>query len=193
MIDRYTRPLLKELWSEQAKFDAMLKVELAAAYAYHHLGVIPLNDYQALQKASVNLKRIHEIEKETKHDVIAFTRSVSESLGDERKWIHYSLTSTDVVDTAQALILRAVNGHLLKGIHTFSQVLKELAKTYAHTPIMGRTHGIHAEITSFGLKWLNYYDEMRRNERRLITASAMVEVGKLSGAVGNFANLSPEV
>ena len=193
MIERYTRGVFKELWSNQARFAAMLKVEIAAAHAYQQLGVIPLEDYTALQKASFSLPRIEEIEQETKHDVIAFTRAVSETLGPERKWIHYNLTSTDVVDTAQALLLQQANTHILQGLHHFLHVLKDLARTYMHTPIIGRTHGIHAEITSFGLKWLNFYDEMRRNERRFVTACAMVEVGKLSGAVGNFANISPEV
>jgi adenylosuccinate lyase len=193
MIERYTRPVLKELWSDQTKFNMMLKVELAAASAYHILGVIPDADFLALQKASFSLPRVHEIEEETKHDVIAFTRAVSESLGSERKWIHYNLTSTDVVDTAQALILRSVNEILLQGIDHFCRVLKDLALSYKDTPTIGRTHGMHAEVTSFGLKWLNYYDEMQRNRRRFLDASAVVEVGKISGAVGNFANLPPEI
>lgn len=192
MIDRYTRPVLKELWSDQAKFNAMLKVELAAASAYHTLGVIPDTDFKALQKASFTVSRIRELEKETKHDVIAFTRSISESLGEERKWIHYNLTSTDVVDTAQALILHSVNDIILQDLDKFSTLLRDLAIQYQHTPVIGRTHGMHAEVTSFGLKWLNFYDEMQRDIRRFQTASQTINVGKLSGAVGNFANFPPK-
>lgn len=192
MIDRYTRPQLKHLWSEQHKFDSMLRVELACASAYHQLGVIPETDFLALKKASFSLERIHSIENETRHDVIAFTRAISETLGEERKWIHYNLTSTDVVDTAQSLILQDINKIIKEDISHFIHTLKTLATRYHHTPIIGRTHGIHAEITSFGLKWLNFYDEMRRNSARFEDACSQIEVGKLSGAVGNFANTTPE-
>lgn len=191
MIERYSRPPLKRLWSEQHKFNTMLRVELACAEAYHQLGVIPASDWQALQKASFQLERIHTLEQETKHDVIAFTRAVSESLGDEKKWIHYGLTSTDVVDTAQALILKDINELIHSDLTQFLHTLKTLATRYHHTPIIGRTHGVHAEITSFGLKWLNFYDEMRRNLHRFESSCLDIEVGKLSGAVGNFANTSP--
>lgn len=194
MIERYSRNCMKELWSEETKFSHMLEVEIAASHAFTKLGIVPLEDYQRIKEnAKFTVDRIHEIEAVTKHDVIAFTRCVSESLGDERKWVHYGLTSTDVVDTAQSITLKKVNTILLESLDSFILVLKKQALKYKNTPCMGRTHGIHAEVTSFGLKWARWYEEMMRNRIRFLNARKNIEVGKISGAVGNFANTPPFV
>ncbi len=189
MIERYSTRRINKVWSEQNKFDTYLKVEIAATKAWMDEGVVPLADYELIKNnAKVNLDRLKEIEAETKHDVIAFTRAVSETLGEEKKWVHYGLTSTDVVDTAYSVQLKEVNGYLLENLENFSEVLKEKALTYKDTPVMGRTHGVHAEITSLGLKFALWYDEMQRNIKRFKKASKQIEIGKVSGAVGNFAN-----
>ncbi len=195
MIDRYSTKEMRELWTEENKWNAFLKVELYSAEAFYELGVI--KSKEEIEKLWANAKfdidRINELEKETKHDIVAFTRSVSESLGDEKRWVHYGLTSTDVVDTGQGYILKQVNEILDKSIQEFMAVLKENAIKYAKTPCIGRTHGIHADITSFGLKWALWYDEMTRNYRRFKESANEVAAGKISGAVGNFANTPPLV
>lgn len=194
MIKRYTTPEMLQIWSEQNKFNSFLKVELAAATAFNKTGVIPKSDLQKLiKKSKFSLSRIHTLEKTLKHDVIAFTRAVSESLGPEKKWIHYGLTSTDVVDTAYALQLKEANVILKAKLMKFTNVLKMNARKYANVPTIGRTHGVHADITSFGLKWANWYDEMQRNITRFANAASQVETGKISGAVGNFANTPPRI
>ncbi len=189
MIERYSTKRIDKVWSEQNKFDTYLKVEIAATKAWMDEGVVPESDYELIKNnAKVDLVRLKEIEAETKHDVIAFTRAISETLGEEKKWVHYGLTSTDVVDTAYSVQLKEVNGYLLENLHNFSAVLKEQAMKFKDTPVMGRTHGVHAEITSLGLKFALWYDEMQRNIERFEKASKQIEVGKVSGAVGNFAN-----
>ncbi len=194
MIERYTRPEMAELWSEDAQFQAWLDVELAACTAWAELGVIPKEDVDRLyERASFDVDRIHEIEETTRHDVVAFTRAVSESLGDEKKWVHYGLTSSDVVDTAWSLRLKKANELLLGEIDRLTGVLKEKAKAHKRTLMMGRTHGVHAEPTTFGLKMALFYAEMLRNRERFVTASDGVRVGKLSGAVGTFAHMPPEL
>ncbi|MFV0440088.1 MAG: adenylosuccinate lyase [Lachnospirales bacterium] len=196
MIERYSTVEMRELWSEKNKWNAFLKVELYTAEAFSELGVIPKEDVTKLwENATFNISRILEIEQETKHDIVAFTRSISESenLGDEKRWIHYGLTSTDVVDTGQGYILKQVCEILKDDIETFMQVLRNNAIKYANTPCIGRTHGIHADITSFGLKWALWYDEMNRNYRKFIHSSKEICAGKISGAVGNFANTPPFV
>ncbi len=196
MINRYSTEEMRNLWTEENKWNAFLKVELLTAEAFSELGVIPKIDIEKLWKYSTfDIERISELEIETKHDIVAFTRSVSESkdLGDEKRWIHYGLTSTDVVDTGQGYILKQVNEVLEKDILAFIEVLKENALKYANTPCIGRTHGIHADITSFGLKWALWYDEMMRNLKRFKESSSEVSAGKISGAVGNFANTPPFV
>jgi len=194
MIERYSRKEMTDIWSEEAQFMAWLDVELAACLAWSKLGHIPSEDVDKLyEKASFNIDRIKEIEKATRHDVVAFTRAVSETLGDERKWIHYGLTSTDVVDTAWGVRLKKANKLILDGIDRFIQVLAEKAKKHKNTVMMGRTHGVHAEPTTFGLKCALWYAEMLRNRERFLLAARDVEVGKLSGAVGTFANIPPEV
>jgi len=194
MISRYARNEMIELWSDKSQFQAWLDVELAACWAWAKLGKIPMEDVDTLyQKASFKVDRIKEIEAETRHDVVAFTRTVSESLGEEKKWIHYGLTSTDVVDTAWGVRLKKANRILKKDIKQMIGVLAEKAKEHKHTIMMGRTHGIHAEPTTFGLKCALWYAEMQRNLERFEKAASDVEFGKLSGSVGTFANIPPEV
>lgn len=194
MIDRYTRKEMKQLWSEKAKFDALLEVEILAAEAWAELGEIPTEDTKKLrERASYNIDRIKEIEAETKHDIVAFTRAVSETLGDEKKWVHYGLTSTDVVDTAYGYQLKQVNQVLKKDLTHLIHVIGKKAKEHKYTVQMGRTHGVHAEPTTFGLKLATWYAEMKRNLERFERVAAGVEAGKISGAVGTFANTPPEV
>ena len=194
MLDRYSRNIMKEVWSEKNKFDAYLKVEILACEAWSELNEIPKEDVKKLwENASFDIERIYEIEKETKHDVVAFTRCVSESLNEEKKWIHYGLTSTDVVDTAYGYLYKQANKILLEDIKVLMDVLKEKAIKYKDTVMMGRTHGVHAEITTFGLVFALWYDEFNRNLKRFKDACNDVEVGKISGAVGTFANTPPFV
>lgn len=194
MIERYSREEMIAIWTEQAQFDAWLDVELAACWAWSQIGVIPQKDVDTLyQKASFSLERIKEIEEQTRHDVVAFTRAVSETLGDEKKWVHYGLTSTDVVDTAWGVRLKKANNILRNDLHRMIDVLKNKALDYKYTMMMGRTHGIHAEPTTFGLKCALWYAEMQRNLERFEQAADAVEFGKLSGSVGTFANIPPEV
>ncbi|MDB4498191.1 adenylosuccinate lyase [Gammaproteobacteria bacterium] len=194
MIERYSRKIMRDVWTEENKFDAYLKVELFASEAWSQLGIVPKEDIQKLwDKATFSVPRIYEIEQQTRHDVVAFTRAVSESLGEERKWIHYGLTSTDVVDTANGYLIKQANAILLDDINRFISVLKKRAIEFKNTPCIGRTHGIHADITSFGLKWTLWYAAMQRNLKRFKEACKDVECGKMSGAVGNFANIPPFV
>ena len=194
MIDRYTPPEMKELWSETQQFQAWLDVELAACAAWAEVGVIPQEDVETLyREARFDLDRIHEIEQQTRHDVVAFTRSVSESLGEEKKWIHYGLTSSDVVDTAWSYRLKKANALLLEALDGLLEVLAEKARAHKDTLMMGRTHGMHAEPTTLGLKLALFYAEMQRNRARFVEAADGVRVGKLSGAVGTFAHIPPEV
>jgi len=182
------------VWTEENKYKAWLEVELLACEAWSELGVIPKEDVKALrEKAGFSIERILAIEEETRHDVIAFTRAVSETLGPERKWVHYGLTSTDVVDTALGYLLRQANAIIEKDLLVFIDILKEQAIRYKHTPMMGRTHGVHAEPTTFGLKLALWHEEMKRNLERFRAAAAGVEFGKISGAVGTYANIDPFV
>ena len=192
MIERYSREIMRKVWTEQNKFDAYLRVEILASEAWSQLGVVPKEDVEKLWKnAKFDINRIYEIEQQTRHDIVAFTRAVSETLGEERKWVHYGLTSTDVVDTANGYLLKQANTILLEDLEQMLEVLRKRAIEFKNTPCIGRTHGIHADITSFGLKWALWYEEMKRNLNRFITAARGVEVGKISGAVGNFANIPP--
>lgn len=193
MIDRYLRDEMKKIWSDKSKFKAYLKVELAASYGWHKLGLFDEQTYLKLEKASFKLKDILEIEKQTKHDVIAFTKAVSLSLGDEKKYLHYGLTSTDVVDSAYGLLLKQANKIIKKDMKSFMAVLKEKAFLYKDTPIMGRTHGMHAEITSFGLKFALWYEDFNRLYQGFIEASKLVEAAKFSGAVGNYVANTPKL
>lgn len=190
MIERYTRPEMKELWSEENRYKSWLEVEILADEAWAELGEIPKEDVQKIREnASFDIARILEIEQQTKHDVVAFTRAVSESLGDEKKWVHYGLTSTDVVDTAYGYQLKQVNDVLRKDLQQLLEVIGEKAKEHKYTVTMGRTHGVHAEPTTFGLKLALWYSEMKRHIERFEHAAKGVEAGKISGAVGTFANI----
>ncbi|RSD22525.1 adenylosuccinate lyase [Mesobacillus subterraneus] len=194
MIDRYTRPEMGAIWTEENRFKAWLEVEILACEAWAELGEIPKEDVKKLREnASFDIERIKEIEEETRHDVVAFTRAVSETLGEERKWVHYGLTSTDVVDTALSYVLKQANAILLKDLENFVEILANKAKEHKYTVMMGRTHGVHAEPTTFGLKLALWLEEMKRNLERFKMASRDVEFGKISGAVGTYANIDPFV
>ncbi|HSH25222.1 MAG TPA: lyase family protein, partial [Massilibacterium sp.] len=178
MITRYTRPEMGKIWTDENRYEAWLEVEILACEAWAELGVIPKEDVKKLREnASFDVERILEIEKSTRHDVVAFTRAVSESLGDERKWVHYGLTSTDVVDTALSYLLKQANEIILKDIENFIEILKNKANEYKYTVMMGRTHGVHAEPTTFGLKVALWYEEMKRNLERFKQAADGIRFG----------------
>ena len=194
MIPRYTRPEMAAIWNDEKKYECWLAVELAADEAWSKLGHIPAEDVEKLKKnAKFSVDRIAEIESVTHHDVIAFTRCLSESLGPEKKWVHYGLTSTDVVDTAQGYQLKQANDILRQDLEDFKEILAEKARKYKYTVCMGRTHGVHAEPTTFGLKLARWYSETKRNIERFEHAAKGVEAGKISGAVGTFAEVDPFV
>ncbi|MBC2346695.1 adenylosuccinate lyase [Listeria welshimeri] len=194
MLERYTRKEMGNIWTEQNRYQAWLEVEILACEAWAELGDIPKEDVEKIRaNAKFDVDRIHEIELETRHDVVAFTRSVSESLGEERKWVHYGLTSTDVVDTANSYLLKQANEILRKDLENFIAIIGEKAKEHKYTVTMGRTHGVHAEPTTFGLKLALWYEEMKRNLERFNFATDGVEFGKISGAVGTYANIDPFV
>jgi adenylosuccinate lyase len=197
LIERYTRPAMGGIWTEENKYRCWLQVESAASTVLAEDGLIPAAAAEAIAtKATVSAARVAEIEAEVKHDVIAFTTAVAESLKDQgldghSRWLHYGLTSNDVVDTAQALQVKEASALIKEGIAALLAVLKRRALEFKHTPTIGRTHGIHAEPTTFGLKLLNWYAEMERNLRRFDAAAEDMRVGKLSGAVGTFGHLNP--
>jgi len=198
LIERYTRAAMGRIWTEENKYRCWLKVEAAASTVLAEDGVIPAAAAAAIaEKATVSASRVAEIEAEVKHDVIAFTTAVAESLkaqglDAESRWLHYGLTSNDIVDTAQALQVAEASGLIRTGLEALLAVLKRRAIEFKHTPTIGRTHGIHAEPTTFGLKLLNWYAEMQRNITRFNAAAEEMRVGKLSGAVGTFGHLKPE-
>ncbi|HEV7904546.1 MAG TPA: adenylosuccinate lyase [Pyrinomonadaceae bacterium] len=194
MIPRYTLPEMGALWSEAAKFQKWLDVELAVCEVHAEMGTIPADALAEIKaRAAFTVERINEIEKTTDHDVIAFTTALAENIGESARFVHYGLTSSDVVDTANALLLRDACDLLLKKIDALLEVLKTRAYEFKDTPQIGRTHGVHAEPTSFGLTFALWFDEMRRNRERLRRGREAVAVGKISGAVGAFAHLDPEV
>jgi adenylosuccinate lyase len=198
MIARYTRPQMGRIFSDENRFLQWLEVELAASEALAETGQVPREAASALRKhASFDVARIHEIESEVKHDVIAFTTAVAEKMGaagaaDASRWLHYGLTSNDIVDTAQALVLKQASELVLTGVRSLIEVLKRRAFEFKDTPQIGRTHGIHAEPITFGLKIALWYDEFRRGEERLKAAAEDLRVGKISGAVGTFGHIGPE-
>ena len=195
MIRRYTRPALARIWSDENKYRCWLRVEIAASQALAAAGLVPQHAADTIAaKGDFTVARIDEIEAEVRHDVIAFTTTVAEHIADpdSSRWLHYGLTSTDVVDTAQALQIREASAEIRKGILALAEVLKRRALEFRHTPIIGRTHGIHAEPTTFGLKLLLWYSEVRRSLTRFEAAAEDLCVGKLSGAVGTFGHLKPE-
>ncbi len=194
MIARYTLPEMAAIWSLENKFQKWLDVEIAVCEVHAEDGTIPAEAVDEIKaKAAFAVERINEIEKTTDHDVIAFTTNLAENIGESARFVHYGLTSSDVVDTANALLLKESCDVLLAKIDAMLPVLKRRAYEFKDTPQMGRTHGIHAEPTSFGLVWALWYAEMQRNRERLVRAKETIAVGKISGAVGAFAHLSPDV
>ena len=198
MIERYTRPAMGRIWTDENKYRCWLQVEAAASAVLAEDGVVPQSAAEAIaSKSGFSVERIHQIEAEVKHDVIAFTTAVAESLKNQgldgqSRWLHYGLTSNDVVDTAQALQVKEASAMLRQGLLGLLEALKRRALEFKHTPMVGRTHGIHAEPTTFGLKLLNWFCEMERNLKRFDAAAEDMRVGKLSGAVGTFGHLKPE-
>ena len=194
MIDRYNVKEISDYFSLESRYNNFLAVEFSVLKAYTRLGIVPEKDYLKIKEtAKVDVGRINYLEAETKHDVIAFTRSLSEELGSEKKWIHYNLTSTDVVDTALSLSIKHANDYISRLLDDFKKTLIKKAIQYKFTPIIGRTHGIHGEVTSFGLKWCLYIDELNRDIERFNNERKNVEVAKISGTVGNFSNVPYEL
>jgi len=194
VIPRYTRPEMGSIWTDENKFQKWLEVEIATAEVEAEAGLIPKSAARAIRrKARFEVERILEIERQVKHDVIAFTTNVAEHVGREGRYLHYGLTSNDVVDTAQALQLRQASELLLAGQKRLGEVLKKRALEFKHTPMIGRTHGIHAEPITFGCKLAIWFEENRRNTERLAYAAEQMRVGKLSGAVGSYTHLAPSI
>lgn len=194
MLERYTRPEMGAIWTEENRYKAWLEVEILADEAWAELGEIPKEDVKKIREnASFDIERIQEIEAQTRHDVVAFTRAVSETLGEESKWVHYGLTSTDVVDTAYGYLMKQANDIIREDLQRFVEIIGKKAQENKYTVMMGRTHGVHAEPTTFGLKLALWYSEMKRNLERFEHAAKGVEAGKISGAVGTFANIPPFV
>lgn len=193
MIDRYSWPEMKKVWSDENKFNKWLKVEIAVCEAWAEVGAIPKTALPEIRKARCDLQRMNEVLKETHHDITAFLKAVSESIGDESRYIHLGLTSSDIMDTALALQLAEASKILEKDISKLTDVIKKRAIQYKHTIMMGRTHGVHAEPITFGLKLALWAEEMKRNSRRFEDAREAIAVGKISGAVGTHATVPPEV
>ena len=194
MLARYSRPEMAKIWTDESKYGAWLKVEIAVTNAWAKLGVVPQEDAEKIAKnASFTAERVAEMEEVTHHDVVAFTRTVSESLGEEKKWVHYGLTSTDVVDTAQGYLLKQAEQILRQDLEELKETIKQMALKYKNTVMIGRTHGVQAEPMTFGLKMCRWYTEIQRDIERFEHAAAGVECGEISGAVGTYANVPPEV
>ncbi|QTA37199.1 adenylosuccinate lyase [Thermosipho ferrireducens] len=194
MVERYALEPIKSLWSLEAQYKRWLKVELAVVWAYERLGIAPKGTYQqAIKNAYIDVEKILDIEKEVDHDVIAFIKVATSKMGKEASFFHYGLTSSDVVDTANSLALIEATNIIISEMKNLLKLLFEKALQYKKLPSIGRTHGVHAEPTSFGLKFLSWYSELKRDLKRLINAREEISVGKLSGAVGNYAHISPLV
>jgi adenylosuccinate lyase len=194
VIPRYTRPEMARIWSDENRFRTWLAVEVAATETLAEAGLVPKDAARAIrERANFSVERIHEIEAEVRHDVIAFTTAVAEIVGPHARWFHYGLTSNDVVDTAQALLIRQASGVIAQDLQRLAEVLERRAWEFKDTPMVGRTHGIHAEPITFGFKLANWYSEMQRNIARFHAAAEDMRVGKFSGAVGIFAHLTPEL
>lgn len=194
MIERYAPKKIETLFTDESRFDAYLEIEIAVVEGWNKLDLVPDSDLKAIQeKAKTNVTRIKELEQITKHDVVAFTRQISETLGEERKWIHYGLTSTDVVDSALGLLYKKADDLILKDYLAFMEALKEKALEYEFQPCIARTHGMHAEVYSFGLKFASFYDEAKRSLKLFEEVRKQIECVKLSGAVGTYANIDPRV
>ncbi len=194
MISRYTRPEMAKIWSDENRFRTWLAVEIAATQTLAEAGLVPKAAAKVIkERADFKLNRIHEIEAEVRHDVIAFTTAVAEIVGPHARWFHYGLTSNDVVDTAQALLIKEASAAIARDLQALALVLKRRAWEFKDTPMVGRTHGVHAEPITFGFKLANWYAEVQRNIVRFERAAEDMRVGKFSGAVGTFAHLSPEL
>jgi adenylosuccinate lyase len=194
LISRYTRPEMGRIWSDENRFRTWLTVEVAATQTLAEAGMVPKKAAKTIsEKADFNLDRIRTIEAEVRHDVIAFTTSVAEIVGPEARWFHYGLTSNDVVDTAQALLMGQASAIIANALQQLAAVLKRRAWEFKDTPMVGRTHGVHAEPITFGFKLANWYSEVQRDIERFERATEEIRVGKFSGAVGTFAHLSPEL
>ncbi len=194
MIERYTHPELKRIWSLENKFKKWLEVEIYALEALSNLDMVPIDDVKKIKEnATFDVKRIEEIEQETRHDVIAFVNCVGESLGPEKRYLHYGLTSSDVVDTAMSALMKEAVEMLLKDMDELIEELKEKSRQHKDTVMIGRTHGVHAEPTTLGVKFALFYSEMLRNKERLKRAKESISAGKISGAVGTYANVPPYV
>ncbi|MGH9240884.1 MAG: adenylosuccinate lyase [Vicinamibacterales bacterium] len=194
MIGRYTHPEMGRLWSDQYKYETWLQVEIAAADAMARAGIVPAEAARDIrQRAAFDIARIEEIEQTTQHDVIAFTTAVAEHVGPSARWLHFGLTSSDVIDTAQALQMRAASDLILKNLDALKQAVRIRAEEHRRTPMIGRTHGVHAEPMTFGLKLALWYSELTRDVERIRRAREVVSVGQLSGAVGTFGHLPPAI
>ncbi len=194
MIERYTRKEMAKIWSQEEKFKTWLKIEILACEAWNRLGFIPDSAMRDIkERASFDIKRIDELEKTVKHDVIAFLTNVSENVGESSRYIHFGMTSSDVLDTCFAVQLGSAADLIIEDIKELLTVLKKLAFKYKDTPMIGRTHGVHAEPITFGLKAAIWYEEMSRNLERMKLAKETISYGKISGAVGTFSTLVPEV
>jgi adenylosuccinate lyase len=194
MIARYTNPEMGGIWSEQRRYEAWLEVELAATDVMAEAGIVPADAARELRdRAAFDVARIEEIEQTTQHDVIAFTTAVAERVGPAARWLHFGLTSSDVVDTAQALQMRQACDLIVRGIATLMEAVRARAEEHRRTPMIGRTHGVHAEPMTFGLKLALWYAELQRNLDRVLRARDAIAVGKISGAVGTFAHLDPSI
>jgi len=194
LIPRYTRPEMGRIWSDENRFRTWLAVEVAASETLSEAGMVPKDAAKAIrERADFSVERIHEIEAEVRHDVIAFTTAVAEIVGPHARWFHYGLTSNDVVDTAQALLIRQASGVIAQDLQQLAEALERRAWEFKDTPMVGRTHGIHAEPITFGFKLANWYSETQRNIKRFAAAAEDMRVGKFSGAVGIFAHLTPEI
>ncbi|MBX3278057.1 MAG: adenylosuccinate lyase [Acidobacteria bacterium] len=194
MIERYTLPEMGAIWTQENRYRKWLDVELAACQANAEAGLIPMEAVAVIrERAAFSVERIHELEKTTDHDVIAFTTNLAESIGPESRWVHYGLTSSDVVDTANALLLCEAGDLIIARLQTLSDILRRRAFEFKDTPMIGRTHGVHAEPMTLGLVFALWYEEIRRDIDRMARARAGVSYGKISGAVGTFAHLDPEI
>ena len=194
MIERYTLPRMARIWTEENKFEKMLKVEILACEAFSKLKIIPKQAlFQIKKKAKIDVQAIKEIEKKTHHDVVAFILNISENIGDAAKYVHYGLTSSDVLDTSLSVMMTESIDIIIEDVKKLMQALKRKAKRYKNVPMIGRSHGVHAEPISFGIKMALFYDETRRNLERLKQARATIAYGKISGSVGTYANVSPFV
>ncbi|HEY6894926.1 MAG TPA: adenylosuccinate lyase, partial [Rhodanobacteraceae bacterium] len=194
MIPRYTHPDMGRIWSDQRRYETWLLVETAAAEAMAAAGIVPPDAARDIrERGAFDIARIEEIEKTTQHDVIAFTTAVAEHVGPSARWLHFGMTSSDVIDTAQAVQMREACDIILKDLAALADAIRERAEEHRHTPMIGRTHGVHAEPMTFGLKLALWYAEVQRDIERVRRAQAAVSVGKLSGAVGTFAHLPPHI